>query len=120
MEPALIFFNANELLRFLPHDIVYITADHNYSNLVTASGDTRLISHQLGEIEVKIGQQLKAEAARFIRIGRGKIINRQYIYYINIHKLQLILKSPNGTLHTLTVPHDPLVLLKEIVANEIN
>jgi len=119
MEHALILTNANELLRLLPPDIVYISAERNYSNITTSDGDVRMVVMQLGQIEAAIATQLEEESTQFIRIGRSLIINRKYIYHINIPRKQLILKSPNGKQHQMTVSHDPLVQLKAIIEQEI-
>lgn len=119
MEHALILSNANELLRLLPPDIVYISAERNYSNITTADGDVRMVVQQLGQIETTIATQLQDESTQFIRIGRSLIINRAYIYHINIPRKQLILKSPNGKQHIMTVSHDPLVQLKSVIEQEI-
>lgn len=103
----------------MPRDILYISADRNYSNIITADGDERTVVHQLGQIEGMIANQLKEEALSFIRIGRGLIINRKYIYFINTQRQQLILKSPKGTLHQLKAAQEPLVQLKKIIEQEI-
>ena len=119
MNPAFVISTANELFRFQPEDIVFISADRNYSHLFTADGDEKIVVLQLGHIEENLARQLNEEATQFIRIGRGLIINRKYIYYINLQKNQLVLKSPNGKQHPLAVPHEPLVALKKIIETEI-
>lgn len=118
MDNALVIFNSHELLRVYPQDLVYISADHNYSEMYMANGDKKLLSFQLGTLEEMIKNQLQSQAPIFIRIGRGYIINRQYIYYINLTKQNLILKTPNGTQHSLTIPRIPLELLKSVIEQE--
>lgn len=52
-----------------------------------------MLSYQLGQIEKMIAAQLGAEGNIFIRIGKSLIINRSYIYYINVPKQKLILSD---------------------------
>lgn len=118
MANTLILSNNNELLRLLPPDIVAITADRNYSEIITADGDHRTVVFQLGAIESQIATQLGSESTQFIRIGRSCIINRNYIYFINLARKQIILKSPNGKQHSLDAGHDALHQLKMFLEQE--
>lgn len=120
MSNVLIISNNNELLRLTPPDIVAVTADRNYSEIITADGDTRNVVYQLGHIVDMMAKQLGADAQVFIRIGRSCIVNRNYIYFINLQKLLLILKSPNGKQHSFSAGRDALALLKKLVESEIN
>jgi len=120
MANALIISNSNELVRLMSYDIVCITADHNYSNVFTANGDEVLATLQLGQIADQILNQLKEEAPQFIRIGRSLIINRNYIYRIDLKKGTLELKSPFGKCKKINVTHDPLTALKKLIESELN
>ena len=56
------------------------------------------------------------EAEAFIRIGRSLIINRNYIYYINLNRQLLLLREPSGRRHeTMKVSHESLKKLKELI-----
>lgn len=66
-------------------------SDGNYSTLVQSDGEVRLLTYQLGQIERMIANQLNGEEDTFIRIGKCLIINRHYIYYINVSKQQLMI-----------------------------
>ena len=79
-----------DLVRIAPERVVYISSDGNYSTLVQADGEMRMLSFQLGQIEKMIADQLGVEGNNFIRIGKSLIINRSYIYYINVPKQKLI------------------------------
>lgn len=78
----LLFPTSIDLVRIAPERIVYISSDGNYSTLVQADGEVRMLSFQLGQIEKMIADQLGSEGNRFIRIGKSLIINRSYIYYM--------------------------------------
>lgn len=77
-----------------------------------------MVSYQLGQIEKLISFQLGSEGAVFIRIGKSLIINRSYIYYINIPKQKLILSDVNTFNHTVTASKEALKQLKELLEKE--
>ncbi len=84
LKKYLVISTATDLVRITPDKIVYVSSDGNYCNLVQVDNETRLLTFQLGQIETMIRDQLGTDGNLFIRIGRGLIINRNYIYYINI------------------------------------
>ena len=73
---------------------------------------------QLGQLETLIAKQLGTEGNVFIRIGKSLIINRNYIYYINIPKQQLVLSDARTVSHRVTASKDALRQLKELVEKE--
>ena len=92
----IILSKGTELLRVPANRLMFVSSDGNYSNIVTADGRTHLVSFQLGQIEDLIGEQLSDDAELFIRLGRGLIINMDYIYLIDIAKQQLIVSDCAG------------------------
>ena len=102
----LIFPTSIDLVRIAPDRIVYISSDGNYSTLVQADGEVRMLSFQLGQIEK-------------IRIGKSLIINRSYIYYINVPKQKLVLSDVASFSHTMSASKEALKLLKELIEKEI-
>lgn len=116
MKRLLIISNTAELVRLCAEDIVSIEADGNYSTLYVVGEEKRVVLFQLGQLERMMGEQLAEEAEAFIRIGRSLIINRNYIYYINLNRQQLLLRDPNGRRYeTLKVSHESLRKLKELI-----
>lgn len=111
----LIISTSIDLVRIAPHRIVYIASDGNYSTLVQTDGEVRMLSYQLGQIEKMISSQLGSEGNVFIRIGKSLIINRSYIYYINIPKQKLILSDTATFSHTVTASKEALKQLKELL-----
>ncbi len=75
----------------------------------------RMLSYQLGQIEKMISSQLGNEGNIFIRIGKSLIINRSYIYYLNIPKQKLILSDVASFNHTVTASKEALKQLKELL-----
>lgn len=119
MKRSLIISTTVDLVRVLPEKIVYISSDGNYSTLVLSDGESRLISYQLGQIEKMISSQLGSEGNAFIRIGKSLIINRLYIYYINIPKQKLILSDTASVSHTVSASREALKQLKELIEKEV-
>lgn len=118
MKKQLIFSTSLDLVRIAPERIVYISSDGNYSTLVQTDGEMRMLSFQLGQIEKLIASQLGIEGNIFIRIGKSLIINRSYIYYINISKQRLILSDVASFNHTVTASKEALKQLKELLEKE--
>lgn len=114
----LIISTATDLVRVAPDKIVFISSDGNYCNLVQADNETRLLTFQLGQIETMIQEQLGADKKQFVRIGRGLIINRNYIYYINIQSQKLILSDNDRFTHTVSASKDALKQLRELIEKE--
>lgn len=114
----LIVTTSNDLVRIAPDCIVYVASDGNYSTLVQTDGEMRMLSYQLGQIEKMIATQLGAEGNMFIRIGKSLIINRSYIYYINVPKQKLILSDIATVNHTVVASKEALKQLKELLEKE--
>ncbi len=118
MSRYLIINTSIDLVRIASEKIVYISSDGNYVHLIDANGESRMLSHQLGEIETLIGKQLKDEGIAFLRIGKSLIVNRNYINYINISKQKLILSDVATFSHTLSASKEALRQLKELIEKE--
>ena len=118
LKKYLIISTATDLVRIAPERIVFISSDGNYCNLVQADNETRLLTFQLGQIETMIQEQLGADKKQFVRIGRGLIINRNYIYYINIQSQKLVLSDNNRFTHTVSASRDALKQLKDLIEKE--
>lgn len=118
MKKFLVISTSNDLVRIAPDHIVYISSDGNYSTLVQTDGDMRMLSFQLGQVEKMIANQLGADGNIFIRIGKSLIINRSFIYYINIAKQKLVLSDVATVNHTVTASREALKQLKELIEKE--
>lgn len=114
----LVISTATDLVRIAPEKIVYITSDGNYCNMMQTDDQIRLLTLQLGQIETMIKVQLGSEN-EFIRIGRSLIINRIYIYYINIQSQKLVLSDNSRFTHTVSASKESLKLLKDLIDKEV-
>ena len=101
-----------EFLRVPADHLVFISADGNYSNVMTRDGKSALVSFQLGQVEDLIADQLGDGGGQFIRLGRGLIINIHFVYRIDIATQQLILSDCNGCYHELSASREVLIKLK--------
>ena len=119
MKKQLVISTSIDLVRISPDNIVYIASDGNYSTLVQTDNEVRMLSYQLGQIEKMISTQLGSDGNIFIRIGKSLIINRSFIYYINIPKQKLILSDVSSFNHTVTASKEALKQLKELIEKEV-
>ena len=118
MKKQLTISTSIDLVRIAPDRIVYISADGNYSRLVQADNEERVLSYQLGQIEKMISSQLGSDGNVFIRIGKSLIINRSYINYIFIPKQKLVLSDVTSFSHSVTASKEALKELKELIEKE--
>lgn len=93
MKRQIIISSTNELVRVLPQRIVYISSDGNYSTMVLHDKTEQLFTFNLSHFQKIIEMQLKEDARTFIRIGKSLIINKEYIYKINMGRQQLVLSD---------------------------
>ena len=112
MSPVIVISKGTELLRVPTSRLVYISADGNYSNIVTQDNRSMMVSYQLGQIEDMIGNQLGESGNNFIRLGRGLIINSDFIYSIDVAKQRLILSDCLNCYHELSASREVLIKLK--------
>ena len=81
---------STELVRVATDEIVYVRADGNYSDLVLTNGQRRKMTFQLHFFD-EVFQQLQNNM--FVRVGRSLIVNKRFIYVINLTEQQLILSG---------------------------
>lgn len=79
---------STELVRVLTDDIVFVHADGNYSDVLLYNGKKHTMTFQLHFFNDTF-QQLKNNL--FVRVGRSLIVNKNYIYLINITDQKMIL-----------------------------
>ena len=112
MSPVIVISKGTELIRVPADRLVYISADGNYSYVVTQDNRSKMVSFQLGQLEDLIADQLGDSGNNFIRLGRGLIINSNFVYSIDIAKQQLILSDCLDCYHELSASREVLIKLK--------
>ena len=103
------------MLRIPAGRLVYISADGNYANIVTQDNRSQMVSFQLGQVEDMIADQLGDAGGNFVRLGRGLIINTDFVYFIDIAKQRVVLSDCAGCYHDLTASRDVLIKLKAYI-----
>lgn len=120
MKKQIIISTTNELIRVLPERIVYISSDGNYSTMVLHDKTEHLFTFNLSHFQKLIEQQLKEDASCFIRIGKSLIINRNYIYRINLSKQQLHMSDMAlNQAFVLSASKEALKQLKQLLENGV-
>lgn len=120
MNRVIVISKGTELLRIPASRLVYISADGNYSEVVTQDNRKRIVSFQLGQIEDLIGDQLGDDGSNFLRLGRGLIINQDFVYLVDIAKQTLILSDCANCYHELSASREVLIKLKAYIDATIN
>ena len=87
----IIISNTNELVRVKPERVVYVESDGNCSTMVLHDKTEHVFTMNLAHCQQLIEKQLGKDAEIFIRIGKQLIINRGYIFKININRQQLVM-----------------------------
>lgn len=107
---------STELVRVLTDDIVFVHADGNYSEVMLYNGKMHTMTFQLhffNDIFLKLKNNF------FVRVGRSLIVNKNYIYLINLTDQKMILTG--GKLsdeYTVKASKDALKELKAKLEEE--
>lgn len=115
MADYLVISTASELLRLHVDEVLCVVSDGNYCTLVLDSGDERLITMQLGQMERLIGEQVAMASSPFVRVGKSLIVNQNHIFYINPSRQVLELSNRRGARHSCSASKDALSMLKNRV-----
>ena len=105
---------STELVRVATDEIVYVRADGNYSDLVLTNGKSRKMTFQLHFFDQRLHDNL------FVRVGRSLIVNKRYIYVINLTEQTLAFSGQQimGDIRPVSVSREALKQLKELLENE--
>lgn len=116
MKPVYLFLNTKiELLRIDIHNIVYLEADGNYTNIVSINNLKGVVCVNLSQMQSMLSEKLQEEASIFARVGKKYIINLSHIYSINTAR-QLVILSDGATFeYQLKIGKDALKELRRIL-----
>lgn len=115
MSRYIIIAKGTELLRVNAERLVYVSSEGNYSYVVTQDNRKSMVSFQLGQIEDLIGDQLGDSGGNFVRLGRGLIINTDFVYSIDIASQRVVLSDNVGCWHELGASREVLLKLKAYI-----
>ena len=111
MSKTIVISKGTELFRIPADRLVYAKAEGNYSTVVTQDNRKTMVSLQLGQIEDLIGDQI-GEESNFIRLGRGLVINTDFIFSIDTTKQRIVLSDCHGCYHDLPASREALINFK--------
>lgn len=90
-ETTLFFNTRDEMIKVRLERVAYFEADSNYCHVYFINGAKATLLTSLVNIEDLLTERFKGDGPMFIRIGKRYIVNRQYIFQINIPRQRLIL-----------------------------
>lgn len=117
-ETILYFNTRDELIKVKLERVAYCEADSNYCHVIFINGAKATILTSLINIENLLEERFKDNSSMFIRIGKRYIVNRQYIFQINIPRQKLVLSdfSIPGVLE-ISISKEALKNLKQLYSN---
>ena len=116
MKQYIFFHSRDELHRLELDSIVYFEADGNYTCIFTKNGLKTTVGSSLANMEELLTRQLGTRAAMFMRLGKRFIINRHYIFSVQVLRQQLLLSDGTTFEFHLSVSKDALKRLKELLS----
>ena len=81
---------STELVRIPTEDIVFVQADGNYSDVYLFNGKPHKMTFKLHFFD-EVFQHLRNNI--FVRVGKSLIVNKNYIYVINLTTQDLLLSG---------------------------
>lgn len=107
---------STELVRVKTDEIAYVKADGNYSELWLFNGKCHKMTFKLHFFDETF-ERLRDNM--FVRVGRSLIVNKRYIYIINLIEKKLVLSGRNlNGVFTLSASKESLAELKELMEKE--
>ena len=106
-----------EMVRVRTDEIIYVCADGNYSDLVLTNGRKRKMTFKLHFFEDAFKQ---LHNNMFVRVGRSLIVNKRYVYVINLKEQLLVMSGQqlNSEVKQLKVSRDALKQLMDLLIKE--
>lgn len=111
------FSVSNLLVRVATNEIVYVSADGNYSDLMLTDGNTRNLPFQLHFFDEAFG---RLHDNMFVRVGKSLIVNKRYIFIIDLTGQMLIFSGQElkGHIKPVRASREALKQLKQQLDNE--
>lgn len=105
-----------ELVRVQTDDIVFVQADGNYSDMYLFNGKFHKMTFKLKFFEDAF---LSLRNNFFVRVGKSLIVNKKYVYVINLSAQELIMSGARLTVDfKLQASKNALKDLKAIMESE--
>lgn len=117
-ETTLFFNTRDEMIKVKLERVAYFEADSNYCHVIFINGAKATLLTSLVNIEELLIERFKGDTPMFIRIGKKYIVNKQFIFQINIPRQRLVLTdylTPNVL--EVSISKDALKNLKQLYTN---
>ena len=117
-ETTLFFNTRDEMIKVRLERVAYFEADSNYCHVIFINGAKATLLTSLVNIEKLLVERVAEDNPMFIRIGKKYIVNRRYIFQINVPHQRLILTDyiTKGVLE-ISISKDALKNLKHLYTN---
>lgn len=117
-ETTLFFNTRDEMIKVRLERVAYFEADSNYCHVIFINGAKATLLTSLVNIEKLLVERVAEDNPMFIRIGKKYIVNRRYIFQINVPRQRLILTDyiTKGVLE-ISISKDALKNLKHLYTN---
>ncbi len=107
---------ASELVRVQTDDIVFVQADGNYSDLYLFNGKPHKMTFKLKFFDEAFS---RLSNNTFVRVGKSLIVNKRYIYVINLMTQDLLLSGSRLSVDfKLRASREALKELKTLMEHE--
>lgn len=117
-ETTLFFNTRDEMVKVRLDRVAYFEADSNYCHVVFINGAKSTLLTSLVNIEGLLSERFRGDDALFIRIGKRYIVNRNYIFQINVLRQKLILTDyVSANVMELSISKEALRNLKLLYTN---
>lgn len=114
-ETTLFFNTRDEMIKVKLDKVACFEADSNYCHVAFINGAKATLLTSLVNIEQLLTERFRGEDPMFIRIGKRYIVNRRFIFQINVLRQKLILSDfVSPTVLELSISKEALKSLKQL------
>jgi DNA-binding LytR/AlgR family response regulator len=111
----LILNSRDELLRIELSTLVCFEADGNYTNILTKNKLKNTVSVNLSKMEELLTEYMGDMAPMFARIGKGYIINLNYVHQVSVLKQRIVLSDGSNFAFQINTSKVAAKKLKQIL-----
>lgn len=113
--------NASQMTKIPLDCLLCVTSDGNYSNFSLIDGSKYTFSFYLHTCEKLLESQLGLDSERFIRVGKSLIINRDFVFMIDVQRKEITLAdSKLRRKVTIGASKDAVKNLKDLMEKYFN
>lgn len=117
-ETTLFFNTRDEMIKVKLDRVAYFEADANYCHVVFINGAKATILTSLVNIQGLLSERFRGDAPLFIRIGKKYIVNKNFIFQINVLRQRLVLTDfVSPTVLEIAISKEALKNLKQLYTN---